>query len=79
MTKISDFNMVTMLGDSLEARLKETVLGEVMDSLIKDFKSKAEPLVKEEVEKISLKHVKSFTDMTAIRDELIVHLKWEDS
>lgn len=78
MTKISDFNIVPMLGASLEAHLKGAILDEVMESLIKDFKSKAEPLVKEQVEKVSLKHVESFRDMARIRDELIVHLKWED-
>jgi len=67
-------------GYAVEKMLKESLQQAVFDSLmhqlVEDFKKQAEPIVKAEVEKVSIKGVERLMSLTDFRDDLNVYVKW---
>ncbi|WP_338807242.1 hypothetical protein V8U11_10955 [Pseudomonas chlororaphis] len=49
----------------------------LLESLVEDFKSKVRPIVQEAAKKVTLESVAAFADVTNMREDLGVYLKWK--
>lgn len=70
--------IVRLTQEALAKHLHEVIKDRLMKQLVDDFKANAEPIVKAEVEKVTLEGVDRMADLRGLRDELNVHMRWHD-
>ncbi len=71
-------NIVTLIQKGLESELRNAVHEKIMDSLVEEFRSKAEPVVAEFTAKITVAGVNAMRDVMSIRDELNIYINGVD-
>lgn len=69
-------NAVQLIKTGLEHQIKDRLEQEVMNEMFKYFKKKAEPIIKAQVNRLTLEGVECYRDMAAFRDELRVLIDW---
>jgi hypothetical protein len=76
MSRHDFLNAVQLIKTGLEHQIRDRLEQEVMNEMFEYFKKKAEPIIKEQVNRLTLEGVDCYRDMEAIRDELRVLIDW---
>ena len=76
MAQITKYNIIKITEDALMATLKDSLVRNLTNKLVADFKVTAEVEVRAEVEKLSIKGVETFRDLRGMRDEVKVYCEW---
>lgn len=73
-----DLNLIGLMADSLLKKIHGEIFNRVMADVLNEFREKAEPIIKREVEKVTFEGAQSIKDHLRIRDELCVYFSWRD-
>lgn len=76
-TSYQDYDVITLIKDSLKNNIKDVVYNTIVAELTNDFVDKAEPIIRKEVDKVVLDSVESIRDALRFREEIIVNVNWK--
>lgn len=77
MATLDRYNVAKITEEALLATLKESVINNIVDRMVIEFKERAKEEVKREVEKLSINKVETFRDLLRMRDEVKVYCEWK--
>lgn len=69
-------NLIRIIEEGLRNNLHEKLTEQLVNKMVMEFKEKAEPIVKAEVEKVTLHSIDNIKDLLNMRDELKVYMEW---
>lgn len=72
------YNLFRMAEKTMLNEASEAMLESIMSQLVEDFRRRAEPVVKEELKKLSVLSVKHVSDLAGLREEFHVYCSWID-
>ena len=75
---MNELNMVEMLRNGVEAKVKEVVTDKLVAEQLKTYEEELRKTIKPMVENISFKEIKKVADLVRLRDEVHVYLHWDD-
>lgn len=76
-TRINNqMNLVRIIEEGLKNHLHEKVTEQLVNKMVMEFKEKVEPIIKTEVEKVTLHSINNMKDLLNMRDELKVYMEW---
>ena len=78
MASVDKYNAFKLAEEALTKNLKAELEESIMDNLIAEFKRKARPAIKEEVEKLTLGCIERVADYAQMREEIMVYFEWND-
>ena len=78
MAQVTDYNIIALAEKSLKENLKPILVDVIMTDLVNDFKERAEPIIREHVEKISIGAVENIRDMARMKEEVKIYCEWND-
>ncbi|MEI8640648.1 hypothetical protein P4S68_04165 [Pseudoalteromonas sp. Hal099] len=78
MATLDRYNVAKITEEALLATLKESVINNIVDRMVIEFKERAKEEVKKEVEKLSIDGVETFRDLAKMRDEVKVYCEWKE-
>lgn len=73
-----DTNFLKMVEDGLKEHVNKQLGDHLTESLVADFKKNIEPIVKETVESITLKGLRSMLDCIEMQQKLDIAFHWTD-
>ena len=68
-------DLVTVLKNSLEAEVKETIAHELTEEYVERFRGELKDVLVERLTKVSFDKIESFRDVMRVNEELNVHIK----
>ncbi len=74
---MKEYNFLRLAENQLVDIIRDSLEQEVTERLLNEFKEKAAPIIKEEVNKLVIDSVESMRDMAQVRDELHVYCHHE--
>jgi len=74
----SQNDAIAILRRTLEHDVKAQILADIVEPLVKSFRTEITEIVRERLEPVTFERVDSFRDMLKLRDELDIHIKVED-
>jgi hypothetical protein len=78
MAILKEYNAFKLAEEVLTQNLKAEIEEGIMRNLIVEFKRKARPVIKEEVEKLTLGYIERGADYYQMREEVKVYFEWND-
>ena len=79
MANTTGYNLISLAEEHLMRVLLAKLEENLVNRLVDDFKSRAEDIVHQEVNNLSVKGVETFRDHARMRDEVKVYCEWEGS
>ena len=77
MANLKRTDIVSILEHGVLSKIHTQLYDAIMEDILQEFKQKAEPIVKEKVESITLKNLEYFKNYLNFTDEIAVYFKWE--
>lgn len=71
-------NALNLMEEALKGEIRRAVADRITDDLVAEFREKVEPIVRQQAERVTLNGITRFKDLSRLRDELRVYLKWND-
>lgn len=72
------YDAFTLLKRQLEDHLHEALEDKIMQDLTRTFQEQAKPIIKAEVEKITLQTIDNIRDLMSLKDEVKAHFVWTE-
>lgn len=73
-----NLNVAEMVAHTLERHLHREVTNEIVRKMVDNFRDQIEPIVKAEVEKVTLENVNYIKELMDMSEKLNINLKWEE-